>query len=184
MAAKKTLALKILVVVNATGRQGASVARAAAAIGYQVRAHVNSMDNLVAQELYAHKNIVIMVGSLEDGQLLRSLFAGAHRAFVNTLSWGDEIAIGRALADEAKRANIQHFIYSSMPDHSKFGCGWPALPLWSVKFAVERYIRQVGLLGHGGKARLNRTTVDRTSRDLCLRRHLQQQFYQLSLPAV
>jgi hypothetical protein len=42
---------KIFAVVNASGRQAASVARvAAAAVGYQVRAHVNSKDNPVAHD--------------------------------------------------------------------------------------------------------------------------------------
>ena len=134
---------KTIVIVNASGRQAASVARVAAAVGDQVRAHVNSKDGVVAQELDDLDNVTLVEGSLEDRQLVSSLFAGAHRAFINTISWGDEVAIGTALADAAKKAGVQHFIYSSMPDHSVYGKGWPALPLWSVKFTVENYIRQV-----------------------------------------
>lgn len=134
---------KIIVIVNASGRQAASVARVAAAVGDHVRAHVNSKDGAVAQELDDLDNVTLIEGSLEDRQLVSNLFAGAHRAFINTISWGDEVAIGIALADAAKKAGVQHFIYSSMPDHSVYGNGWPGLPLWSVKFTVENYIRQV-----------------------------------------
>jgi nucleoside-diphosphate-sugar epimerase len=137
---------QVLVVVNATGRQAASAARVAAAVGYDVRAHVNSKDNLVAVELGALENVTVVEGSLDDHELIENLFAGAHRAFINTISWGDEVAIGKALADAAKKARVQHYIYSSMPDHSVYGRGWPGLPLWRVKFTVENYIRQARLL--------------------------------------
>lgn len=136
---------KILVIVNATGRQAASLVRVASAVGYQVRAHVSQETPPVSQELESLDNVTLIEGSLEDKELVAGLFAGAHRAFINTISWGDEVAIGRSLADAAKRAHIQHYIYSSMPDHSVFGKGWPAVPLWSCKFTVENYIRQIGL---------------------------------------
>ncbi len=134
---------KTLLVVNTTGRQGASVARVAAAVGYHVKAHVASRTGPVAEELEQLANVTVIEGSLEDKRFISKLFNGVTKAFINTLSWGDEVAIGKSLADAAKSANIQHYIYSSMPDHSVYGKDWPALPLWSVKFTVENYIRQV-----------------------------------------
>ena len=133
---------KTLALVNTTGRQAASVARVAAALGYHVRAHVHQKTHPVAQELSQVDNITVTEGSLEDKRFLSKLFNGVQRAFVNTVSFGDEVVIGKSLADAAKKAGIQHYIYSSMPDHSIFGKGWPALPLWNVKFTVENYIRQ------------------------------------------
>jgi len=135
---------KTLVLVNATGRQSASVARVAAAVGYNVRAHVVDKDSTVARELQELENVNLVQGSLEDKRFVSKLFTGAQRAFLNTLSWGDEVAIGKGLADASKKAGVQHVVYSSMPDHSIYGNGWPALPHWSVKFTVENYIRQVG----------------------------------------
>lgn len=137
---------RTLVLVNATGRQAASLARVAAAVGYSVRAHVHSRDGrsgIVAHELDDLEGVTVIQGSLEDQKFVDSLFIGAKQAFINTLSWGDEVAIGKSLANAAKKAGVQHYIYSSMPDHSVFGKGWPALPMWSVKFTVENYIRQV-----------------------------------------
>lgn len=137
---------KTLVLVNATGRQAASICRVAAAVGYGVRAQVRSREGrsgIVAQELEDLENVEIIEGSLEDKELVARLFVGAQRAFINTLSWGDEVAIGKSLADAAKKAGVQHYIYSSMPDHSIYGKGWPGLPMWSFKFTVENYIRQV-----------------------------------------
>ena len=133
---------KTLVLVNATGRQAASVARVASALGYHVQAHVHQKSHPVAVELSQLDNVTILEGSLEDRKFVTKLFDGVQKAFVNTVSFGDELAIGKSLADAAKKAGIQHYIYSSMPDHGVFGRGWPALPLWSVKFTVEKYIRQ------------------------------------------
>ena len=94
----------------------------------------------VSQELETLDNVTLVEGSLEDKELVAHLFIGAHKAFINTISWGDEVAIGKSLANAAKKAHVQHFIYSSMPDHSVFGKGWPAVPLWSCKFTVENYV--------------------------------------------
>ena len=168
---------KIIAIVNATGRQAASVARVAAAVGDHVRAHVSSKDGLVAQELEFLDNVSLIEGSLEDERLLADLFNGAHRAFINTISIGDEVAIGRALADAAKKAGVQHYIYSSMPDHSIYGRGWPGLPLWSVKFTVENYIRQVSetvsfMIRH--KYQDHTSCIDWSTCKLHLCRYLQQ----------
>lgn len=107
---------------------------------YKVRAHVSQKTLPVSQELETLKNVTLIQGSLEDKELVARLFAGAHKAFINTISWGDEVAIGKSLADAAKKAHVSHLIFSSMPDHSVFGKGWPAVPLWSCKFTVENYM--------------------------------------------
>ena len=120
------------------------MARAAAALGYNVRAQIFINDGPVAQELEDLPNVTVIQGSLTNNDLLAELFKGAHKAFINTLSWGDELAIGKQVADAAKKAGVQHYVYSSMPDHGIYGKGWPSLIHWSVKYNIEQYIRQVG----------------------------------------
>lgn len=78
--------------------------------------------------------------------LIKDLFKGVQLAFINTTFWGDEVAIGKALADEAVKADIKHYIYSSMPNHSLHDPSWPSLPLWSAKQTVELYIRSLPTL--------------------------------------
>lgn len=78
-------------------------------------------------------------------RLITDLFRGAQLAFINTTFYGDELKIGEALADAAKKAGVQHFIYSSMPDHHAYDKSWPSLPLWASKHQVEEYVRQIGL---------------------------------------
>jgi hypothetical protein len=136
---------RTVVTINSNGRQSASFIRVAAALGWQVRAQMRDLNGIVARELSELKNVTVYIGALEDKKFLDDLFKSAQCAFINTTHWGDEVAIGRSLADAAKKAGIQHYIYSSMPDHSVFGNNWRALPLWAPKFTVEQYIRQIGL---------------------------------------
>ncbi|EGS18208.1 uncharacterized protein CTHT_0062230 [Thermochaetoides thermophila DSM 1495] len=77
--------------------------------------------------------------------IIEKLFKGAQLAFINTTFYGDEVKIGQALADAAKKYNVQHYIYSSMPDHHYYNKDWPSLPLWASKHKVEEYIRKLGL---------------------------------------
>ena len=160
--------------VNATGRQAASFTRVAAAVGWKVKAHVTDTDHPVAEELEELENVTVVQGSLEDKAFVGGFFVGTNLAFINTLSWGDEVAIGKSLADAAKKAGIQHYIYSSMPDHSVSGKGWPALSHWAPKFTVENYIRQV--YHTISMCQLGRYLIfitDRFAGDLCLHWHLQ-----------
>lgn len=139
---------KTIALVNGTGRQAASLIRVAAAVGHEIRAQVYQRSGLVAEELSRLPHVTLFEGSLlNNDDLIDQLFDGAKLAFINTCSQaGDEVAIGKALADGAKRAGtIQHFVYSSMPDHSIHNPEWPALPLWACKFTVENYIRQLDL---------------------------------------
>lgn len=143
-----TTSTKTIAIVNGTGRQAASLIRVASAVGYVVRAQVHSRSGLVAEELGRLPNVTLFEGSLLGNKvLIDTLFTGAQFAFVNTTSLaGDEVIIGKALADAAKRSGrIQHYVYSSMPDHSVHNPEWPALPQWACKFAVENYVRQLAL---------------------------------------
>jgi len=101
---------------------------------------------IVAQELCGLDNVSIIDGSLSEKGTIDRLFATpVDYAFINTTHWGDEVAIGQALADAAKKAGVKHLIFSSMPDHAVFGQGWPSLPLWSKKYQVERYIKDLAI---------------------------------------
>jgi len=101
---------------------------------------------IVAQELSNLDNVAVIEGSLSHQRVIDAIFSEpVDYAFINTTHWGDEVAIGKALVDAARKAGVKHLVFSSMPDHSIFGQGWPALPLWSNKFVVENYIRSIGL---------------------------------------
>lgn len=162
---------KTIAVVNASGRQAASFIRVAVAVGYKVRAQLRNLDGIVASEISSLPNVKVIVGDLylktppsptsngagsptlgtkgkgaPNHDLIKELYRGAQLAFINTTFWGDEIEMGKALADAAVTANIEHYIYSSMPNHSHHNPHWPSLPLWSSKATIESYIRSLPTL--------------------------------------
>lgn len=160
---------KTIAVINASGRQAASLIRVATAVGYHVRAQLRNLEGVVATEVATNPNVTVLRGELytqerpaETAQvdvtrngpmsgigvnhaLISELFRGAQLAFINTTFYGDEQQIGEALADAAKKAGIQHYIYSSMPDHHAYNKEWPSLPLWASKHRVEAYVKKIGL---------------------------------------
>ncbi|KAI1853634.1 hypothetical protein JX265_004034 [Neoarthrinium moseri] len=158
---------KTIAVINASGRQAASLIRIATAVGYKVRAQLRNLEGVIATEVSTNPNVTVFVGELYlrkkpnddrdvtagghlpgilvNQDLISQVFNGAHLAFINTTFYGNEVQIGEAIADTAKKARVQYFIYSSMPDHAAYNPDWPSLPLWSDKHKVENYIRQIGL---------------------------------------
>ena len=158
---------KTIAVINASGRQAASLIRIATAVGYKVRAQLRNLEGVIATEVSSNPNVTVFVGNLyirkkpDDNQdvtaythnpdifvntsLISQLFTGAQLAFINTTFYGNEIQVGEAVADIAKRVGVQHFVYSSMPDHGAYNAEWPSLPLWAAKHKVEDYIRKLDL---------------------------------------
>ncbi|RWA13553.1 hypothetical protein EKO27_g1557 [Xylaria grammica] len=128
---------------------------------------VINASGVIATEVATNPNVTVFVGELyvrkqpDDEQdvtaygdlpgilvnydLITELFRGAQLAFINTTFYGNEIHIGQAIADAAKNAGVQHYVYSSMPDHARYNDSWPSLPLWAAKHDVEEYVRKIGL---------------------------------------
>lgn len=159
---------KTIAVINSAGRQAASLIRNATAVGYHVRAQLRNLHGVIATEVATNPNVTVFVGDLytrhkpteanedvtQNGRikgvgvnhdLIATVFRGAQLAFINTTFYGNELEIGHAVADAAKNAGIQHFVYSSMPDHNAYNPNWPSLPLWSAKHQVEDYVRSLEL---------------------------------------
>ncbi|CAK7197680.1 hypothetical protein SEUCBS139899_000328 [Sporothrix eucalyptigena] len=170
---------KTIAVINASGRQAASLIRYATAVGYHVRAQMRNRLGVIATEVATNENVTVLEGELYtrlprsesdkakgvslaeeidvtgegpslsgigiNHDLINELFRGAQLAFINTTFYGDELKIGQALADAAKKAGVQHYVYSSMPAHNAYDPLWPSLPLWSAKHKVEEYILKIGL---------------------------------------
>jgi hypothetical protein len=131
-----------------------------------VRAQLRNLDGIVATEISSLQNVTVLVGDLYtkplssssaspilgqastgvNHELIEELYRGAQLAFINTTFWGDEVAIGCALADAAVKAGIEHYIYSSMPNHSLHSSSWPSLPFWSSKATIESYVRSLPAL--------------------------------------
>ncbi|KAI1632056.1 nitrogen metabolite repression--responsible protein [Biscogniauxia mediterranea] len=158
---------KTIAVINASGRQAASLIRIATAVGYKVRAQLRNLEGVIATEVSTNPNVTVFVGELYvrnqpddkrdvtvhgplpgirvNHDLISELFYGAQLAFINTTFYGDELQIGQAIADAAKKVGVYHYVYSSMPDHAAYNPDWPSLPLWAAKHEVEEYVRKIDL---------------------------------------
>ena len=138
-----------LALTNATGRQAASLARSASAVGHHVSAHIASTkySPLVANEIAELPHTEVHYGSLTSAELREELFHGADIAFINTTPFDKELEIGKRCADAAKAAGVKYIVYSSMPDHSEAGKrkDWHGLPQYREKWQVEKYIRSLGI---------------------------------------
>jgi uncharacterized protein YbjT (DUF2867 family) len=120
------MADKIIAVVGATGAQGGGLVRAILADpkgGFAARALTRDPSSPKAQEL-AKLGAEVVAADVEDEASLLEAFTGAYGAFCVTFFWehlsGErETAEARNMASAAKKAGVQHVIWSSLEDTRK-----------------------------------------------------------------
>ncbi|KAM3095856.1 NmrA/HSCARG family protein [Phormidesmis sp. 146-12] len=135
---------KVILVTGATGNQGGAIARHLLQRGkFTVRAFVRDQNKPNAQSL-KQAGAELVEGDLNDRTSLDSTMQGVFGVFsVQTFQDGLEAEIrqGKVVADAAKAAGIQHFVYSSVGSAERN----TGIPHFDSKFQVEEYIRASGL---------------------------------------
>ena len=132
---------KIIAVTGAAGQQGGAVARKLLADGWQVRALTRDPNKPTAREL-ASLGAQIVPGDLDKPDELKSAFKDAYGVFsvqnywIPTVGFDGEIRQGRAVADAAKAAGVQHLVYSSVGAAHR-GMGQKH---FESKWIIEQYI--------------------------------------------
>ncbi len=141
---KEMIRNKTILVIGATGNQGGAVARSLRARGWKVRALVRDPAKPAAQRL-AKDNIELVQGDLFTAASLENALIGVYGVFsIQTPAEhgpAGEIIQGRLLADAARTAHIQHFIYSSVGGAERAS----GIPHFESKWQVERHIHTLGL---------------------------------------
>ncbi|KAK6196589.1 hypothetical protein LQW54_011373 [Pestalotiopsis sp. IQ-011] len=146
---------KIITVFGATGLQGGSVAwkflqDADLSAQWAVRAVTRDVKKPAAKELAA-AGAQVVAASFEDPDSLVKSMSGAYAVFANTNYWEQadgnvEIRQGKNLADAAKEAGVQHFIWSSLLNINKASNGkLPNVYHFDSKATVEEYVRDLGI---------------------------------------
>lgn len=142
----------VLVVFGATGSQGGSVIDTVLADGelskqFVLRGTSRDPSSEASKKLVA-KGVEIMKASVDDGRSLQAAFKGAHTVFASTVTIYDgrayqhEVDHGRALADAAVAAGVQHIIWSTLPNAGKISGGKVRnMGHFDGKEEVEQYIR-------------------------------------------
>lgn len=119
MAEKK----KIIAVLGATGAQGGGLVRAITSDpqgGFAARALTRDANGDAAKAL-SKLGAEVVAADIDDPKSLERAFAGAYGAFCVTFFWTHfspekEIAQATSMAEAAKRAGLQHVIWSTLED--------------------------------------------------------------------
>src|SRR5881296_4513042 len=136
-----------ILVTGATGQQGGAVARELLARKHTVRAMTRKPDSDAAKAL-ARQGAEVVKGDLNDAESLRRALQGAWGVFAVQNTWeagveGEE-AQGKRIAELARKAGVQHYVYTSVGSaHRKTG-----IPHFDNKWRVEETVRGLKFPSH------------------------------------
>ncbi len=135
---------RTVLVTGATGKQGGSVVRHMLGRGWDLRALTRDPSTRPAKAL-ADQGVEIVGGDLEDVSSLQAAVRGVYGLYSVQDFWSvgakREVAQGKNLADAAKKAGVEHFVYSSVGGAERnTGIGH-----WESKWEIEKHIRKLGL---------------------------------------
>lgn len=135
---------KTILVLGATGHQGGAAAKHLLADGWHVRALAHHPDSPAARELET-AGMELAPGDLLDRESLDRAVAGCYGVYsVQTPAGapeGSEELEGNNIADAAKAAGVEHFVFSSVE-----GAQLPGGPQYvEPKRRIEAHIAEIGL---------------------------------------
>jgi uncharacterized protein YbjT (DUF2867 family) len=135
---------RTVLVTGATGRQGGAVIRHMLPKGWKLKALTRNPDGREAQAL-ARQGVEVVQGDLEDADSIARAALGVYGIYSVQDFWAvgakREVQQGKNVADAAKKADIKHFVYSSVGGAERK----TKIPHWESKWEVENYIRELGL---------------------------------------
>jgi len=149
------MASKLVVVFGATGNQGGSVIEAIlrdpkASSKFKLRGVTRDTSKPASQSLAA-KGVEMVAADLSDKSSLSEAIRGAYAVFAVTNYWDSmdadvETSQGKNLADVAKDADVQHFVWSTLPNVTKLTEGkLSKVYHFDSKAKVEDHIKSIGL---------------------------------------
>lgn len=135
---------KTILVTGATGRQGGAVVRHLLKGGWKVRALTRKPDGAAAKILGGN-GVQIVGGDLNDSDSIKKAVSGAHGVFSVQNSWEhgveNEVLQGTLLIEEAARAGVVHFVYSSAASADRS----TGIPHFESKWQIEQRIHASGI---------------------------------------
>lgn len=135
---------KSILVSGATGQQGNAVVRELLKSGWRVKALTRNPDGDVAQAL-ASAGAELVRGDMFERDSIDALLHGVYGVFSAQQFWehgvDGEVRQGKLLADAAKAAGVEHFVYSSAAGADRGS----AIPHFDSKWEIEQYIWALGL---------------------------------------
>src|SRR5712692_6802330 len=135
---------RTVLVTGATGRQGGAVVRHMLPKGWKLKALTRNPQSHAAQSL-ARQGVELVQGDLEDAGSVTQAAVDVYGIYSAQDFWAvgakREVQQGKNLADAAKKAGVQHFVYSSVGGAERN----TGIPHWESKWEIERHIRTLAL---------------------------------------
>jgi uncharacterized protein YbjT (DUF2867 family) len=135
---------KTVLVTGATGRQGGGVIRHMLGKGWRLRALTRSPNARAAQEL-TRQGAEVVQGDLDDRTSLERAASGVHGVYSVQDFWSvgakREVDQGKNLAEAAKKAGVEHLVYSSVGGAERKS----GIDHWESKWEIEKHIHKLGL---------------------------------------
>jgi uncharacterized protein YbjT (DUF2867 family) len=136
-----------ILVTGATGKQGGAVARELLARGYSLRAMTRKPEGEAAQVL-AGLGAEIVQGDLDDAASLARAVEGVWGVFAVQNTWEAgverEEEQGKRLAQVAKDAGVEHYVYSSVASAQRH----TGIPHFENKWRIEETVRRLRFPSH------------------------------------
>ncbi|MGH7484851.1 MAG: NmrA/HSCARG family protein [bacterium] len=134
---------RLVLITGATGHQGGAIAHNLLAKGWKIRAMTRHPEGSKAAEL-KKLGAEVVAGDLDDGASVERALQGAWGAFAVQNTWeagveGEERQ-GLLFAELAKKAGIQHLVYSSVQSADRK----TGIPHFDNKARIEAKVRSLG----------------------------------------
>ena len=138
---------RTILITGITGKQGGAVAHALRGKGFRLRGLTRKPESDHAVAL-TKQGVEIVNGDLDDEASLRRVLAGAWGVFGVQNTWEAgverEEAQGKRLATLARKAGVQHYVYTSVGSaHKQTG-----IPHFENKWRIEETVRALGFPSH------------------------------------
>jgi len=134
----------LMLVAGATGRQGGAVVRHLRPKRWKLRALTRNPESYAARKL-AEQDVELAQADLDDPGSLERAARGAYGIYSVQDFWTvgakREVQQGKSLADAAKKAGVEHFVYSSVGGAERN----TGITHWETKWEIEKYIRSLRL---------------------------------------
>ena len=144
---------RVISVLGATGAQGGGVVRALLKQDdWQVRAVTRNAGSKAALKL-AELGCDVAEADLNAPATLFEALQGSYGLFAVTNFWDratrmGEFEQGRNLVRAAKEADIEHFIWSTLPDYQALSGGKCTVPHFTSKARVDNEVKTAGFRHH------------------------------------
>src|SRR5262245_34727531 len=135
---------KIILVSGATGRQGGALLKHLLKAQWRVRALTRNPGGRAATEL-VKSGVEVLQGDMDNAESLHSAMKSVYGVYSVQDFWTigarREVQQGKNMADAARAAGVEHFLYSSVGGAERNS----GITHWETKWAVENHIRKLGL---------------------------------------